>query len=200
MQACRLAAHIKLVDPLWFMNVIFHSLLQLKIHIVICLFNRKSFDHSHVNFRTKTIKKTFRGGPEIKIFPNNFHLFWLSGYHCSTITKYIIKLGYTSISHKKFILENWSNSLIKLNDLYFNMKRAFLSRQKEKGPPLHTHKMTKNDWVFLIDKVEKKLQNWQRSLLSLKGRLILLSSVLSAVSLYTLSTFKIPAHVIKKLD
>lgn len=138
MQACRLAAHIKLlVDPLWFMNVIFHSLLQLKIHIVICLFNRKSFDRSHVIFRTKTIKKTLRGGPEIKIFPNNFHMFWLSGYHCSTITKYIIKLGYTSISHKKFILEYWSNSLIKLNDLYFNSGPSYPDKRKRDNHCIH---------------------------------------------------------------
>ena len=68
------------------------------------------------------------------------------------------------------------------------------------GLPLHTQKLRKKDWFFLIDKIEKRLQNWKGSLLSIGGRVTLLNSVLSSIPLYFLSVYKIPKFVIKKID
>ena len=68
------------------------------------------------------------------------------------------------------------------------------------GLPLHTHRLTAQEWTFLIDKIEKKLQNWKGSLLSIGGRLTLLHSVLSSVPLYFLSIYKIPDTIIQKID
>lgn len=57
------------------------------------------------------------------------------------------------------------------------------------GLPLHNSKLKKADWSFLIEKIEKKLQNWKGQMLSIGGRHTLVNSVLSAVPLYTLSVY-----------
>ncbi|XP_074300009.1 uncharacterized protein LOC141631206 [Silene latifolia] len=53
---------------------------------------------------------------------------------------------------------------------------------------------------FIIDKVRKRLSSWNCILLSPAGRLALISSVLSSLSVYFLSVFKIPVSVTKILD
>ncbi|XP_074318032.1 uncharacterized protein LOC141654816 [Silene latifolia] len=53
---------------------------------------------------------------------------------------------------------------------------------------------------FIIDKVRKRLSSWNCILLSSAGRLALISSVLSSLSVYFLSVFKIPVSVTKRLD
>lgn len=66
--------------------------------------------------------------------------------------------------------------------------------------PLHDRKIKCSDWGFLIDKFGKKLQNWTGQLLSIGGRLTLTNAVLSAVPLYALSLYKLPAKVSKQFD
>lgn len=68
------------------------------------------------------------------------------------------------------------------------------------GLPLHDRKLKIRDWFFLIDKVEKKLQNWKGQLLSIEGRRTLLNSVISAVPLCALSLYRLPSTVLKDID
>lgn len=68
------------------------------------------------------------------------------------------------------------------------------------GLPLHDKKLSVKDWNFLIDKIEKKLQNWKGQLLSIGGRQTLLNYVLSAVPLYALSLYRVPLTVLKDID
>ena len=52
------------------------------------------------------------------------------------------------------------------------------------GVPINNKALTDIDWQLLIDKIDKRLQSWKGSLLSLGGRVTLLNSVLSAIPLY----------------
>jgi Reverse transcriptase (RNA-dependent DNA polymerase) len=65
---------------------------------------------------------------------------------------------------------------------------------------LHWKKPYKSDWQLLIDKFHKKLPQWKGNHLSLGGRLVLLNSVLSSITLYYISLFKIPAWVLSRID
>ena len=49
-------------------------------------------------------------------------------------------------------------------------------------------------------KVRKMLDWWKRSILSRGGRLSLVKSVLSSMSIYFLSLFKIPVSVAKEIE
>ena len=55
------------------------------------------------------------------------------------------------------------------------------------------------DWQPVIEKVEKHLEGWQAKLLSRRGYLVLLCSVLSAIPIFYLSVFKVPMRVSKQL-
>lgn len=68
------------------------------------------------------------------------------------------------------------------------------------GVPLHWKTLNTTDWNPLVSKIEKKLQTWKGSLLSLGGRVTLLNSVISALPLYWLSIYKIPVTVCSKID
>ncbi|XP_074305603.1 uncharacterized protein LOC141640821 [Silene latifolia] len=62
------------------------------------------------------------------------------------------------------------------------------------------NKSKREIFEFIIDKVRKRLSSWNCILLSPAGRLALISSVLSSLSVYFLSVFKIPVSVTKRLD
>ena len=68
------------------------------------------------------------------------------------------------------------------------------------GVPINNKSLTDIDWQILIDKIEKKLQTWKGSLLSLGGRVTLLNSVLSAIPLYWLSIYRLPVKIRHKID
>ncbi|XP_074313988.1 uncharacterized protein LOC141649192 [Silene latifolia] len=53
---------------------------------------------------------------------------------------------------------------------------------------------------FLIDNVKKRTSSWNGLLLSSAGRLSLISSILSSLSTYFLSVFKMPVSVTSKID
>ncbi|XP_074313543.1 uncharacterized protein LOC141648721 [Silene latifolia] len=62
------------------------------------------------------------------------------------------------------------------------------------------NKSKREIFEFIIDKFRKRLSSWNCILLSLVGRLALISSVLSSLSVYFLSVFKILVSVTKRLD
>ncbi|XP_074267226.1 putative mitochondrial protein AtMg00310 [Silene latifolia] len=51
-----------------------------------------------------------------------------------------------------------------------------------------------------IDNIQKRVSSWNGILLSPAGRLTLISSILSSLSTYFLSVFKIPVSVTRKID
>ena len=55
------------------------------------------------------------------------------------------------------------------------------------------------DWQWLVRKFEKRVSNWTYHFLSLRGRLILLKSVLCGTPAYWFSLVKIPFAIIKEI-
>ena len=68
------------------------------------------------------------------------------------------------------------------------------------GLPLGGNSCRKMFWESEVRKVRKMLDWWKRSFLSRGGRLSLVESVLSSMSIYFLSLFKIPVSVAKEIE
>lgn len=66
--------------------------------------------------------------------------------------------------------------------------------------PIKLGKLSKRDWFPLLDSVQRKLERWRGKLLSLGGRIALLSTVLSATPLYYMFFLVLPKWVRKKID
>ncbi|KAJ1296023.1 hypothetical protein BS78_01G267000 [Paspalum vaginatum] len=67
------------------------------------------------------------------------------------------------------------------------------------GPPLGTTKPRIEDFMPLMDRVERKLMTCS-SYLSYSGRLELVNSALSPITIYIMSTFKLHAGVVEVID
>ena len=57
-----------------------------------------------------------------------------------------------------------------------------------------------NDFQFLVEKLNSKLQGWKAKLLSQAGRSTLISSTLQSIPLYIFSCFTVPETTCKKMD
>lgn len=67
------------------------------------------------------------------------------------------------------------------------------------GNPLLLRRPKTADYIFLIDRVQNKLQGWKHNLLSHAGREILIKSTLSTIPSFFMSTVKLPRFVLQKL-
>jgi hypothetical protein len=61
-------------------------------------------------------------------------------------------------------------------------------------------KPSKAIWMELVAKIQCRLRVWKGKILSMGGRLILLNSVLSSITLYYLSLFRIPVWCLHNID
>jgi len=68
------------------------------------------------------------------------------------------------------------------------------------GIPIHYRKLSNNDWVKIQERFEKRLSSWKGKQLSTGGRLTLINSILSSLTMSMMSFFEIPKGVRKKLD
>ncbi|KAJ3705206.1 hypothetical protein LUZ61_008911 [Rhynchospora tenuis] len=68
------------------------------------------------------------------------------------------------------------------------------------GLPLTLRRPDRLTFQNLIYKVQQKLEGWKSALLSRAWRVVLASTVLSAIPIYFMSVFKLPMWVIKELD
>ncbi|WVZ62771.1 LOW QUALITY PROTEIN: hypothetical protein U9M48_012475, partial [Paspalum notatum var. saurae] len=66
------------------------------------------------------------------------------------------------------------------------------------GIPIHYRKLSNADWKN--ERFQKRLNSWKGKHHSTGGRLTLINSVLSSLSMYMMSFFAIPKGVLKKLD
>ncbi len=67
------------------------------------------------------------------------------------------------------------------------------------GFPIHYRKLRNVDWKGVKDRFERKLSTWKGKNISYGGRLVLLNSVISSLSLFMLSFFEIPLGVFQRL-
>ncbi|XP_074290171.1 uncharacterized protein LOC141616907 [Silene latifolia] len=68
------------------------------------------------------------------------------------------------------------------------------------GLPTSIGSSKREFFKFLIDKTKRRLSSWNNILLSSAGKLTLIRSVLSSLSLFSLSVFRIPVSVTSKLQ
>jgi hypothetical protein len=60
------------------------------------------------------------------------------------------------------------------------------------GIPIHYRKLSNTDWKRVEERFEKRLNSWKGKHLSIGGKLTLINSVLSSLSMYMISFFAIP--------
>ncbi|WVZ92292.1 LOW QUALITY PROTEIN: hypothetical protein U9M48_038369, partial [Paspalum notatum var. saurae] len=68
------------------------------------------------------------------------------------------------------------------------------------GLPMYYRKLRNSDWRHIEERFEKRLIGWKGKLLSVGGRLVLINSVLSSLSMFMLSFFAISKGVLRKLE
>ncbi|PNY13834.1 cysteine-rich receptor-like protein kinase [Trifolium pratense] len=68
------------------------------------------------------------------------------------------------------------------------------------GLPIGGNPRRHSLWIPLLEKIRKRLSGWKSRFLSMGGRLVLLKSVLSSLSVYFLSFFKAPAGIIRSIE
>ena len=66
------------------------------------------------------------------------------------------------------------------------------ARDKYLGLPSIIHKSNTTTFAAIKEKVGKKIQSWQRSLLLATGRVTLLKEVGEAIPIYSMACFKLP--------
>ena len=71
---------------------------------------------------------------------------------------------------------------------------------KYQGIEIGSMNQKKNFFQPLLDKFNKKLAGWKTQFLSQEGMLTLIKSTLASIPIYTLSCFKAPFYICKKID
>lgn len=66
--------------------------------------------------------------------------------------------------------------------------------------PLRKSTLKKEDWRELIDRLQERLEGWQKNYLSLGGRTTLINSIISTIPLYTLSVYRLSTWVKRRMD
>ena len=59
---------------------------------------------------------------------------------------------------------------------------------------------TKQDFIPLIHKINRRLPGWAAKLLTIAGRLTLVNAVLTSIPIYLMSVCKLPVWVIEEID
>jgi hypothetical protein len=57
------------------------------------------------------------------------------------------------------------------------------------GIPMHFRKLSNKDWEKIEERIEKKLSSWKGKYLSVRGRLVLINSVLTSLPMFMHSFF-----------
>jgi hypothetical protein len=68
------------------------------------------------------------------------------------------------------------------------------------GIPMHFRKLYNSDWKMAEERIGKTLSSWKGKYLSVGGRLVLISSVLTSLTMFMLSFFEVPKGVLEKVD
>ena len=65
---------------------------------------------------------------------------------------------------------------------------------------MHHRRLMNGDWKTVEAKFEKKLSSWKGKLVSVRGHLVLINSVLTSLAIFTMSFFEVPKGVLDKID
>ena len=78
--------------------------------------------------------------------------------------------------------------------------RSTPSLGKYLGFPLKHQGASSQDFNFVIERVQSKLQGWKASMLSMAGRVVLSQAVISTIPSYVMQGCIIPSRVLNSLD
>jgi hypothetical protein len=84
-------------------------------------------------------------------------------------------------------------------DIFLSNMLPFNEGIKYLGFHLKSNNYRKEDWCWLITKLEKSLKAWSFRWLSREGRLVLVKSVLEAIIVYWMSLAWIPKGTLEKV-
>jgi hypothetical protein len=65
---------------------------------------------------------------------------------------------------------------------------------------MHYRKLSNNEWKIIEQWIEKKLSSWKGKHLSVGGRLVLITSILTSLVMFMLSFFEVARGVLEKID
>jgi len=68
------------------------------------------------------------------------------------------------------------------------------------GLPLLTKRMTQSDYLPLVEKIRARITSWTNRFLSFAGRLQLIKSVLSSITNFWLSVFRLPKACLQEIE
>lgn len=68
------------------------------------------------------------------------------------------------------------------------------------GLTIRPNKLSREDWIPLIDKISNRLSGWKWSSLSKGGRLVLVNSVLTALPTFWMFFYKLSDWVLSRID
>jgi hypothetical protein len=68
------------------------------------------------------------------------------------------------------------------------------------GLPLKGRRLVAPDWVLVVERVNKRLNDWSGRLLFRGGRLILVKAMISTILVFYFSMFGSPKNVVLKLE
>jgi hypothetical protein len=66
------------------------------------------------------------------------------------------------------------------------------------GISMHFRKLRNAEWKAIEERIEKKLSSWKGKHLSFGGRLVLINSVLTSLTMFMLSFFEVPKGLLEK--
>ena len=78
--------------------------------------------------------------------------------------------------------------------------RQTFSHEKYLGFPIVHGRLTKSDYEFLIDKIQRRLASWKNKLLNKAGRLALVQSVLTSIPSYYMQIAWLPSSICDHID
>ena len=72
--------------------------------------------------------------------------------------------------------------------------------EKYLGLPALVGRAKKQSFIYIKERVWKKLQGWKEKLQSQAGREVLIKAVIQAIPTYTMSCFKLPKGLVRELE
>lgn len=68
------------------------------------------------------------------------------------------------------------------------------------GMPLIHSRVNKHTYAALLDEIQSRLSSWKSKVLSMAGRLTLISSVTASIPIYSMQTAKLPVQLCHDID
>jgi hypothetical protein len=143
-------------------------------------------------------------GQRVSLYADDVVLFLQPGENELNLVKEILRI-FGEASDLITNIGKCSMTPIQCNDHHIETDRSILPCNvisfpcKYLGLPLSVRKLSKHDFLELIDKMADRLPGWKASMINLAGRTTLVKAVLTAIPIYHLIALQCPKWVIKAI-